>query len=118
MTAADLERSQDNLRAVLQRILDDIDRLKADMALTEAGLSHHKHDWTRDVTGQPTTYAPDTHTHDSLYATTSHNHDGSYATIGHTHTGFASNTHVHNYNDYQPKDLQYNDVSRTTSGPV
>lgn len=94
MTAAELERSQDNLRAVLQRILDEIDRLKADMARSEATLSHHKHDFTRDITAPPSTYAPSTHTH-----------------------AYASSTHVHNYQDAQVSGLS-SDVARTTGGPV
>jgi hypothetical protein len=73
MTPAELERSVENLRSIIQRILDEMDRLKARMTLTEAGLSHHTHDFTRDVTGQPTTYAPSAHTH-SEYADVSHTH--------------------------------------------
>ena len=110
MTAAELERSVENLRGIVAHLLADLDRLKAEMTLTEAGLSHHKHDFTRDVTGQPTTYAPSTHNHDSSYAATTHNHDSSYA----------SNTHVHNYEDgqYTLKPEKNVDVSRTTGGPV
>ena len=75
MTPAELERSVENLRGIVAHLLADLDRLKAEMTLTEETVSHHKHDFTRDVTGQPTTYAPSTHNHDSSYAATTHNHD-------------------------------------------
>lgn len=104
MTAAELERSLDNLRGIIHQILGEIERLKGEMALTEAGLSHHKHDFTRDITSPPSTYAPSTHTH------------AAYADVGHTHA-YASSTHVHNYQDSQVAGLS-SDVSRTTGGPV
>jgi hypothetical protein len=115
MTPAELERSVENLRSIIQRILDEMDRLKASMTLTEAGLSHHKHDFTRDVTGQPTTYAPSTHTH-AAYADVSHTH-AAYADVSHTHAAYASNTHAHDYQDSQVAGASA-DVSRTTGGPV
>ena len=114
MTAAELERSVENLRGIVAHLLADLDRLKAEMTLTEATVSHHKHDFTRDVTGQPTTYAPATHTHNTLYSQIGHTHD--YAATGHTHA-YASNTHVHNYQDSQVAGAS-EDVSRTTGGPV
>ena len=114
MTAGELERSVENLRGIVAQLLADLDRLKAEMTLTEATVSHHKHDFTRDVTGQPTTYAPATHTHAALYSELGHTHD--YAATGHTHA-YASNTHVHNYLDAQVSGASA-DVSRTTGGPV
>ena len=125
MTPGELERSVENLRSIIQRILDEMDRLKASMTLTEAGLSHHQHDFTRDVTGQPTTYAPSTHTH-AAYADVSHTHTAyadashthsTYADVSHTHSAYASNTHAHNYQDSQVAGAS-EDVSRTTGGPV
>ena len=105
-----LEHGMAELQTLLARILGDLERLKTRHVLARAVLSHHKHDFTRDVTGQPTTYAPSTHNHDSSYAATTHNHDSSYA----------SNTHVHNYEDgqYTLKPEKNVDVSRTTGGPV
>ena len=119
MTAGELERSVENLRGIVAQLLADLDRLKAEMTLTEATVSHHKHDFTRDVTGQPTTYAPATHTHAALYSPLGHNHDGTYATPSHTHA-YASDTHAHTYQDgqYTLKPEKNADVSRTTGGPV
>lgn len=94
MTAVELERSVDNLGGIVMQIRSDIDRLKGEIALMEAGLSHHQHDWTRDILSKPTTFAPATHTH-----------------------AYASGTHVHNYSDAQVSGLS-SDVSRTTGGPV
>jgi hypothetical protein len=94
MTAAELERSVDNLRSIVHQILGDLDRLKGEMALTEATLSHHKHDFTRDITSPPSTYAPSTHTH-----------------------AYASSTHTHSYQDAQVSGLS-SDVSRTTGAPI
>lgn len=114
LTAAELERSVENLRGILASLIADLDRLKADMALTEATVSHHKHDFTRDVTSQPTTYTPAAHNHNSSYSQLGHTHD--YAATGHTHA-YATSTHVHNYQDAQVAG-QSADVSRTTGGPV
>ena len=116
-----LEHGMAELQTLLARILGDLERLKTRHVLARAVLSHHKHDFTRDVTGQPTTYAPSTHNHDSSYAATTHNHDSSYAATTHNHdSSYASNTHVHNYEDgqYTLKPEKNVDVSRTTGGPV
>ena len=94
MTAGELEASVANLRGITAQILSEIERLKASMALSEATLSHHKHDFTRDITSPPSTYAPSTHTH-----------------------AYASSTHTHTYQDAQVSGLS-SDVSRTTGGPV
>jgi hypothetical protein len=116
MTPAELERSVENLRGIVAKLLADLERLKTHQAQVRAGLSHHQHDFTRDIQGRPSTYPAETHTH-AAYSLSDHTHTG-YADASHTHTGYSSSTHVHNYNDYQPKDLQYNDISRTTGGPV
>jgi hypothetical protein len=94
-----LEHGMAELQTLLARILGDLERLKTRHVLARAVLSHHTHDFTRDVTGQPTTYAPSTHNHDSSYA---------------------SDTHVHNYEDgqYTLEPVKNVDVSRTTGGPV
>ena len=94
----ELERDVDTLRTLLVGALGDLERLKARHALARATLSQHKHDWTRDITGQPATWAPATH----------------------THTGYATDTHRHNYQDgqYTLKPEQNVDVARTTGAPV
>lgn len=104
----ELERGMAELQTLLARALGDLERLKTRHALARAALSHHKHDWTRDITGQPATYTPATHNHDATYAATSHTH------------AYASSTHVHNYQDgqYTLKPEQSADVSRTTGAPV
>jgi hypothetical protein len=115
----ELDRNLDTLRTLLIRAMSDLDRLKTRHMLVRAATSHHKHDFTRDVTGQPTTYTPATHTHAALYSPLEHNHDGTYATPSHTHA-YASDTHTHNYQDgrYTLKPEHRVDVSRTTGGPV
>ena len=115
----ELDRNLDTLRTLLIRAMSDLDRLKIRHMLVRAATSHHQHDFTRDVTGQPTTYTPATHTHDALYSGLEHNHDGTYATPSHTHA-YASDTHTHNYQDgrYTLKPGHRVDVSRTTGGPV
>ena len=92
MTAAELERSVDNLRSLAAGLLGRSERVKTRLMAAEARLSQHQHDWTRDVTGKPTTFAAATHTHP-----------------------YASSTHVHNYQDWYVNDG--GDVSRTT-GPA
>ena len=92
-----LEQSLRQLQTTLAQALSDLERLKARQALARATLSHHKHDWTRDVTGQPSTWAPATHSH-----------------------AYATDTHHHSYQDgqYTLKPEQNVDVPRTTGGPV
>jgi hypothetical protein len=94
----ELERSLDELRISLVRAMSDLEGLKARHATARARVSHHQHDYTRDVTGQPTTFAPSPH----------------------THAAYASDTHAHTYQDgqYTLKPEQNADVSRTTGGPV
>ena len=93
-----LEQNLRQLQTTLAQALSDLERLKARHALARATLSQHKHDWTRDITGQPATWAPATH----------------------THTGYATDTHRHNYQDgqYTLKPEQNVDVARTTGAPV
>lgn len=116
----ELEWSLDDLRTVLMRAMSDLERLKTRHVLARAAVSHHQHDFTRDITSQPTTYPPDTHSHDALYSSLAHNHDSTYAAPAHTHTGYASDTHIHNYQDgqYILKPGSNVDVSRQTGGPV
>lgn len=115
-TPGELEASVDNLRGSVAQIFDEMERLKREMGVTEAGLSHHQHDFTRDVTGRPSTYPAATHTH-AAYADATHNHNASYSALGHTHA-YASNTHAHTYLDAQPTIGGYTDATRTTGGPV
>ena len=93
----ELERDVDRLQMLLAGALGDLERLKARQALVRSTLSHHKHDWTRDVTGQPSTWAPATHSH-----------------------AYATDTHHHSYQDgqYTLKPEQNVDVSRTTGAPI
>lgn len=111
----ELERGMAELQTLLVRAMSDLERLKTRRVLARAALSHHQHDFSRDITSQPTTYTPDTHTH-AAYVDIAHTH-AAYSATEHTHT-YASNTHTHTYNDYQPSAQSWVDVSRTTGAPV
>jgi hypothetical protein len=93
MTPGELERSVENLRGMIAVCQARSERVKARLAVAEAALSQHQHDWTRDILSKPTTFAPATH----------------------THAAYASSTHIHNYQDWYVNDG--GDVSRTT-GPA
>ena len=93
MTPADLERSVENLRGIVAALAAEVERSRARLAAVKARLSHHQHDYTRDVTGKPTTFTPATHTH-----------------------AYASSTHAHNYQDRRFT-LTDDDVARTTDVP-
>ena len=94
MTPADLERSVENLRGIVAALAAEVERSRARLAAVKARLSHHQHDYTRDVTGKPTTFTPATHTH-----------------------AYASSTHAHSYQDYQYPS-KGGDVTRQTGAPV
>ena len=94
MTPADLERSVENLRGIVAALAAEVERSRARVAAVKARLSHHQHDYTRDVTGKPTTFTPATHTH-----------------------AYASSTHAHSYQDYQYPS-KGGDVTRQTGAPV
>lgn len=93
MTAAELERSVVNLAATLASLMTDLERSRMRLLLLKAALSQHQHDWTRDVTGKPTTFTPATHTH-----------------------AYASSTHVHDYLDSQ-LGLLDSDIAGSTGFP-
>lgn len=93
MTPQELERRSDNLQDIIADLMRRSERVKARLTAAAAALSQHQHDYTRDVTGKPTTFTPSTHTH-----------------------AYASSTHVHDYQDWRTAD--YHDESRTTGGPV
>lgn len=111
----ELEYGMAEVQTLLVRAMSDLERLKTRHVLVRAALSHHKHEFGRDITAPPTTYVPTAHTH-AAYADITHTH-ATYATTEHTHT-YASNTHTHTYNDYQPSAQSHLDISRTTGGPV
>ena len=106
-TPEGLARSLENLGATLAQILGELERLKGRHSAARTRLSHHQHDFSRDITGQPATYPSAAHTH-------------AYAAVVHSHTSYALDTHVHNYEDgqYTLKPEKNVDVSRTTGEPV
>ena len=93
MTPGELERSVENLTAIVAALTTEVERSRARLAAIRATLSQHQHDFTRDVTGRPSTYTPATHTH-----------------------SYASSTHAHTYQDRRFT-LTDDDVSRTTDVP-
>lgn len=94
----DLERSAGELQVILAQAMTELERLKQRKALLQATLSHHQHDFTRDLTGRPSTYP----------------------SSAHTHLEYASDTHRHNYLDgqYTLKPEQNVDATRTTGQPI
>lgn len=93
MTPGELEHSVANLKTILAALTADLERSRARLTAVRAALSQHQHDYTRDVTGRPTTFTPATHTH-----------------------SYASTTHAHNYQDRRFT-LTDDDVSSTTDVP-
>jgi hypothetical protein len=89
-----LEQDVARLGAIIAALMVELERTEAELLLAEAVLSHHQHDYTRDVTGKPTTFTPATHTH-----------------------SYASSTHMHSYQDYQYTS-KGGDTTRQTGGPV
>ena len=82
------------LETIIAGLMGELERTEAELLLAEAALSQHQHDYTRDLTGKPTTFTPSTHTH-----------------------AYASSTHTHSYQDYQYPSKGGN-VTRQTGGPV
>lgn len=91
----ELERQMANAQTALVSLMADWAQVEADLALAEAALSHHQHDYTRDLTGKPATFTPATHTH-----------------------AYASSTHTHSYNDYKWVSPSGGYITRQTGGPV
>ena len=91
---ARLGQEMARLETMMAALMQDLERTEADLLLAEAALSQHQHDYTRDVTGKPTTFTPATHTH-----------------------AYASSTHAHSYQDYQYPS-KGGDVTRQTGAPV
>lgn len=69
-TPAGLEQSLENLRSTLADLVGRADKTNDRLARLEAVLSSHTHDYTRDITGKPSSYTPATHSH-SEYVTSS-----------------------------------------------